>query len=330
MGSVKELLSGAILAREKLFDEKHESSFRLFNGFLEGCPELSVDLYAASAVLHDYGAEGAPDMMEEAQEALREKLPWVKCIVLKRRNAKDAAGRRGKVSYGGSPARKAKAQGVWFSVDLTMNRDASLYLDTANLRLWAMESLKGKSVLNAFAYTGSLGVAALAGGASRVVQLDRNGAFLDVAKKSCALNGFAVEEGDYIAKDFFPAVAEFKRSGRRFDCVFLDPPFFSSTGKGRVDQCGECVRLVNKVRPLINDGGWLVAVNNALFLKGREYLAALEALCADGYLSIESLLPVPDDCAGYASTRRGSLPVDPEPFNHATKIAVLRVRRKAL
>ena len=87
--------------------------------------------------------------------------------------------------------------------------------------------------------------------------------------------------------------------------------------------------LINKVRPLINDGGYLVAVNNALFLSGNDYIEALEALCTEGYLQIEELIPVPDDFTGYTQTRLRSLPVDPAPFNHATKIAVLKVRRKA-
>jgi 23S rRNA (cytosine1962-C5)-methyltransferase len=58
-----------------------------------------------------------------------------------------------------------------------MHGDASFYLDTRNLRGWALEHLAGKSVLNTFAYTGSLGVAAKAAGASRVVHLDLNKTF---------------------------------------------------------------------------------------------------------------------------------------------------------
>jgi 23S rRNA (cytosine1962-C5)-methyltransferase len=54
----------------------------------------------------------------------------------------------------------------------------------------------------------------------------------------------------------------------------------------------------------------------------------LEALCTDGYLSITSLIPVPEDVAGFPSTIRGKPPADPAPFNHSTKIAVLRVQRK--
>jgi 23S rRNA (cytosine1962-C5)-methyltransferase len=84
------------------------------------------------------------------------------------------------------------------------------------------------------------------------------------------------------------------------------------------------------VRPLIADGGYLVAINNALFLSGANYLGELEALCADGYLRIEELIPVPEDFTGYPQTPVGGYPVNPAPFNHPTKIAVLRVRRKTL
>ena len=54
----------------------------------------------------------------------------------------------------------------------------------------AQGHLAGKTVLNTFAYTGSLGVAARAGGAARVVHLDLSRAFLNVAKDSYARNGF--------------------------------------------------------------------------------------------------------------------------------------------
>ena len=134
---------------------------------------------------------------------------------------------------------------------------------------------------------------------------------------------------DFVAADFYAAVSRMKSAGLRFDCVLLDPPFFAETRHGRVDLQGGSARLINKVRPLIGDGGYLVAVNNALFVSGHEYMGALEGLCADGYLCLEELVPVPADFTGYPETRMGSPVTDPAPFNHATKIAVLSVRRKA-
>ena len=48
------LLKSPLSARSALFGPKHETAFRLFNGFSEGCPDLTIDLYARTLVLHDY------------------------------------------------------------------------------------------------------------------------------------------------------------------------------------------------------------------------------------------------------------------------------------
>ena len=329
MSAISEYLDMALAARKDSIDEKHESAFRLFNGFLEGFPALSIDLYARTALLHNYAESASDSDAAIAQNWILEKLPWVRCVIVKTRNGQSDSEKRGIQTYGANPDRKIREHGTWHAIDLTMNRDASLYLDTRNLRLWAQKNLSGKTILNTFAYTGSLGTAALAGGAARVIQLDRNRYFLDVAKTSYMLNGFPIDKKDFIAGDFFPTVSQFKRSGQTFDCVFLDPPFFASTAKGTVDLESGSSKLINTIRPLIRDGGWLVTINNALFVSGRDYLTVLESLCADGYLSLEQLIPIPEDFSGFPETRSGKPPVDPAPFNHSTKIAILRVRRKS-
>ncbi|MGH9841327.1 MAG: class I SAM-dependent methyltransferase [Blastocatellia bacterium] len=326
--SIEALLDAAMTARAGLFDARHEAALRLFNGFTEGWPAVAVDLYARTLVLHDYAER--PEAVDgvTARQFYQARLPWLQAVVLKQRNAATAAARNGVLLDGAQPDSKVREHGVWYAVEPCLNRDAGLYLDTRNLREWALHNLRGKAVLNAFAYTGSLGIAALAGGASRVLQLDLKRAFLNVAKTSCTLNGFPIDRKDFLTGDFWPLISRLNRAGARFDCVFLDPPLFAVTAKGVVDTENNYARLINKVRPLINDGGYLVAINNALFVSGAEYFGLLQSLCADGYLTIESLIPVPPDCTGYATTRVAADVTDPAPFNHATKIAVLRVRRK--
>lgn len=325
-----ERLALALDARAALFDARHESAFRLFNGFYEGAPDLAIDLYASTLVLHNYAdpPERAQATIAVAQAYLLERLPWLRAVVVKPRRALAPEERRGQLVYGDAPDRRVRENGVWYALDLLLNRDASLYLDTRALRAWAKDSLAGCTVLNAFAYTGSLGVAARAGGASQVVHLDRNRAFLNVAKASYTLNGLPIDKADFRAGDFWAQTSGLRRGNAQFDCVFLDPPFFSETSKGTVDLVAESRRVINKVRPLVADGGALVAINNALFAGGAEYLRTLEELASDGYMTIETLVPVPPDFTGYAATRKSDPPVNPAPFNHPTKIAILRVRRK--
>ncbi len=328
MHPVIPLLEAALAPRLPLFDPRHESAFRLFNGFYEGDPDLVIDLYARTLVIFNHAEvpDQALEAIQAAQAFFLSQLPWVQAVVLKTRHADALEVRHGVFVYGEKPDQRAREQGIWYAIDVLLSQDAGLYLDTRGLRQWALKKLSGKTVLNAFAYTGSLGVAAIAGGAFRVVQLDRSRKFLNVAKASYTLNGFPIHLPDFQTVDFWTQTSRMRRRGERFDCVFLDPPFFSLTSKGRVDLVGDSARLINKARPLVNPGGHLVAVNNALFVSGNDYMATLERLCADGYLSIEALIPVPADVTGYPQTIRRSPPADPSPFNHSTKIAILRVK----
>jgi len=329
--SIIPLLEKALEARAALFDARHEAAFRLFNGFAEGNPDLVIDLYASTLVIHNYADDLAQDKLfvEQVVQFLQDELTWLRAGIVKTRNAESQEEKRGKLLFGEKPDTKIKEHGVWYSIDLRINRDASFYLDTRNLRKWLIENTRGKTVLNTFAYTGSLGVAALAGGAGRVVQHDLNRQFLNIAKTSYTLNGFPIHKQDFIAVDFFTLVGKLKRANETFDCVLIDPPFFSTTSKGRVDQINESARLLNKVRPLVNDGGCLITINNALYVSGKEYMQTLDELCKDGYLKIKELIPAPEDFTGYPETRLGKPITDPAPFNHSTKIALLEVKRKS-
>ncbi len=330
-------LESALAARAHLVDPEHRGAFRAFHGHLEGDPRFVVDVYGATAVVYRHGRgaealESGPDPALDALVAhLRATLPWLRVVIVKERDGATDAARRGRVAWtapGAEPDGEVLEHGVRYAVDLVLNQDAGFYLDTRELRRWLLDRSDGRTVLNTFAYTGSLGVAARAGGAARVVHTDLSARFLAVAKASYALNGFDVDRRDFVARDFFSFVRGAKLRGERYDTVVLDPPFFSSTDHGALDLNRDTARLINKVRPLVASGGALVVVNNALYLSGADFLRELEGLCAGGWLSIDALIGVPPDVTGTAATRVGAPPVDPAPFDHSTKIAVLSVRHR--
>jgi 23S rRNA (cytosine1962-C5)-methyltransferase len=324
--SLKPLLDSAVASRLTLFDSNHEKAFRLFNGFSEGYTSLAIDVYAQTLVIHDYADEPNSVFINETAHYMQNNLSWLRASIVKTRNGKTQEEKRGQLIFGAESDKKIKEHNVWYAIDLMINRDASFYLDTRNLRKWLIENMRGKSLLNAFAYTGSLSVAALAGGANNVMQIDKNRQFLNLAKDSYSLNNFPIRNQNFIAQDFFPAISRLKTGKQTFDCVILDPPFFSTTSKGKVDLVNESTRLINKVRPLIKNNGYLITINNALYLSGKEYMQALEQLCKDGYLKIRELITVPEDYVGYQKI--GKPITDPSPFNHSTKIAILDVKKK--
>jgi 23S rRNA (cytosine1962-C5)-methyltransferase len=324
------MLESSLQKRLPLLEDQNTQALRLFNGFLEGFPFLSVDLYHQTVVLYINKILGEESdlLVQAARDFYLIKLPAIKCVIAKHRSSEDPRLKQGELIFGTAPTTQITENGISYALDLLMNQDASFYPDTRNLRQWLTSHSKEKTVLNTFAYTGSLGIAALAGGASRVVQVDRNSRYLDLARKSLQLNQLDAARMKLVGADFFVVIGQMKRRGELFDLVILDPPYFSSTDRGQVNQAGESTRLINKVRPLIRDGGHLVVVNNALFYSGLSFMGELEALCASGYLSIEEIIPVPLDIIGFIPPLPANLPADPVPFNHATKIAVLKVKRK--
>ncbi len=324
-------LRAALEARASLIDARHETAFRALHGFTEGLPALAIDVFATSLVVHDHaGPEGDEAAVRRAVEIVCEAWPWVRAALWKNHRGVSPDARAGVMVLGAREdlARRVREGDVRYALALDAQKDAGLYLDTRNLRAWLTSTSRGARVLNTFAYTGSLGVAACAGGASHVVHVDKSREALNVAKASYTLNGFPVRRPEFVVDDVFAKTAKLRKSGELFDTVIVDPPFFSSTGGGRVDLEAGTARLLDKLRPLVGDGGALVVVHNALFVPGAEVHAALEHLGSDGYATIEQLVDVPDDVSGYAATRVTAPPVDPAPWKHPTKIGIVRIRRK--
>ena len=321
----EQLLQNAVLKRRMLLerDMLHRGAWRLFNGFTEGVSDLAIDLMGRTAVIHDYGKTALDECF--IRDFLLKNLDFIRAIILKKRNSAVESERSGSLIYGEKPDTFIEEHNVRYAVDLTMNHDNGFYADTRNLRQYLLENMQGKSVLNTFAYTGSLGVAAAAGGAERVLQSDLSNKFLQTAYRSASLNGLTFTRKNFRFGDFFPVVSALRKEQAKFDCVIVDPPFFSRTAKGVIDQANNPLGVINKVRPLVAAGGVLIAVNNSLYLSGRDFQEKLESICDGKYLALEKFIPIPEDYCFKCDETQSYYPADPAPFNHPTKIAVLRV-----
>jgi 23S rRNA (cytosine1962-C5)-methyltransferase len=323
-------LEKAFRQRSGLLNSEFTNVIRLFNGFLEGEPRWVIELFGETLVINDNLNIPSDDLqiVRDLSLLYSDWIPALKSVLYKHRYAKDPQLKKGVLIRGERLNNKIRELGIHYFIDLQINQDSSFYLDTRYLRAWLLQHMNGKSVLNTFAYTGSLGVAALAGGASKVVQVDLNRKFLEISHQSCALNGFSTHSMKLIAGDFYRVIGNYRHSGKLFDCVIIDPPHFSTTTAGRVDLVNESTRLINKVRPLVAHNGYLIIVNNALFLSGERFMQELEELCQGPYLEIDRIIPVPQDVIGYPETIVAQLPVEIQPFNHSTKIVILSVQRK--
>lgn len=321
----KTTITTAIQRRRDVMKAPYNTAFRLINGFVEHLPNLVVEVFGKTIVFHNYTDDEI--LVDALVPTIREQLPWLTTGIIKNRKHSSPAQQAGHLIFGETPDTQIEENGVHYAIDLLMNQDASFYLDTRELRKWIKQHAGKKRVLNTFAYTGSLGVAAAAGKAKEVIQLDLSKQFLAVAIESAKLNDNPCKETKYHPADFWSRINHYKTIGKQFDCVILDPPIFSKTARGTIDIAKNYHKLINKVRPLIAHDGYLVTINNALFQSGQEHHAMLEELCKSEYLRIEKIIPVPTDCTVPPGTEHG-LPADPAPYNHSTKITILRIKRK--
>lgn len=322
----QQLIEKALAFRLAMIKPPHNTAIRLFNGFQEGINNLVVDLYGQTLLIQDH-SEDASYKNDDVPAFYRQKLPFITCVVYKNRNMQGEQKPYQILFQTEAICTQIMEHDVKYAINLLLNQDHSFYIDMRQLRHWLKTNLAGKTVLNTFAYTGSLGVAAKAGGARRVVHVDLNHRFLKVVEDSYRLNGWEAAKGELIANDFFKAIGQYKKDNQLFDCVILDPPFFSKTDSGRVDLENDYPRLINKVRPLVAHQGCIVAVNNALFASGEAFYKQLQSLCND-YMAIESIIPIAEDITGNPLLHLNQPLVNPAPFNHATKIVILRLTRK--
>ncbi len=322
-----ERIKQASLLRASFAKDTHV--YRLFNGFFEGHPGLVLDRFGSTLVIMNHAEKAISNafLLEIANWASAS-LPWLTAILFKQRQSSDTKEKFGRLLSGIQPSTQVDELTIKYALDLQLHQDSSFYIDTRNLRDWLRHNLRGMRVLNTFAYTGSLGIAAGVGGAAQVVQTDLNPKFLNLARRSWKLNNGIAGDQQVLAGDFFRITNQLRKAQRLFDCVIVDPPYFSITKAGRVNLAGETTRLINKVRPLVAHEGWLIIINNALFFSGADFIAELQNLCQSGYLSFEQIISIPADITGYPQTRVAFPHVDPAPFNHPTKIAILKAYRK--
>jgi len=134
-----------------------------------------------------------------------------------------------------------------------------LFLDMREVRDWVRKMARGRSVLNLFAYTCSLGLSAILGGATRVLNLDVSKTYLEWGKANYELNDLAVNPHDFVFGEAFDWLGRFARRAEHFDMVIVDPPSFSSTP---FSVARDYPRLVEAAAAAISPGGILLAATN--------------------------------------------------------------------
>ncbi len=186
--------------------------------------------------------------------------------------------------------------GYQLEVDLAGRLDTGLFLDHRLTRELVGQRAENARFLNLFAYTGTASVYAAGGGARTTMTVDLSQTYLDWARRNMAANGFAGDEHKFERADVMKWITEARRSGRRFDLIFVDPPTFSNSkamGKRTWDVQRDHVELLIGVSRLLSEEG--VAIFSCNLRAFKPYMEELEKYGVE--LEEISASTIPEDFA---------------------------------
>ncbi len=219
-------LKRALALRDSIYDRPF---YRLVHAEGDGLPGLAIDRFDDTLTVQ-VGTAG----MERQIETLIQSLEIVlkpKTIML--RNDAPSRGLEGLESYvktakGTGHRIAVEENGTRYIADLAEGQKTGWYYDQRDNRAFIAGFAKGKTVLDAYSYTGGFGILAAKAGAKEVVCLDSSAPALAIAEESARSNGVTVQA---VKADVFEELERLKAAGETFDIVLTDPPPFVKSKK---------------------------------------------------------------------------------------------------
>jgi len=147
--------------------------------------------------------------------------------------------------------------GVPHEVHLLGGLNVGLFTDMREHRRNLGRFTRGRRVLNTFAYTGSLSVAAARGGASEVTSVDLSTGVLKWAMENFRLSGIEPAEPRYrfVGNDVIRFLKEERARKAEYDLVILDPPTYSAARAAGWSMKNDYPDLIALAAELLPRGG---------------------------------------------------------------------------
>lgn len=181
-------------------------------------------------------------------------------------------------------------QGLNYHIEFGKAQNSGLFLDMRNGREWLRQRAEGKKVLNLFSYTCAFSLSAIAGGASKAVNIDLSKASLSKGRENHQLNKLAKKEGKQVVfegVDIFKSNSRIKKYGP-YDILVCDPPSFQ---KGSVNIERDYAKIIRRIPQWMNPGATLMLCLNSPDLDDNFLKTEVSRECPDCHF--EQLLENP-------------------------------------
>ncbi|HEY1836947.1 MAG TPA: class I SAM-dependent rRNA methyltransferase [Rhizomicrobium sp.] len=245
-----ERLRRALAMRDALYDKPF---YRLVHAEGDRLPGLTVDRFGETCVLQITTA-GMEALIEPLRAALDETVA-PKTIVL--RNDTPSRGLEGLPSYVSGDARRilVEENGARYFADPAGGQKTGWYYDQRDNRAFMASLAKGKSVLDAYCFSGGFAVLAARAGAKEAIALDSSQPALSLAEEAAAANNAKVS---FVKTDVFEKLEQLGAQNEKFDIVVADPPPFVKSRKDLEAGAKAYRKLARLSAAVIAPGGFLL------------------------------------------------------------------------
>lgn len=146
--------------------------------------------------------------------------------------------------------------GIKMGIDVGNGQKTGYFLDQKENRDNLKRYVKDKTVLDCFCNQGGFSLCAAKYGAKEVVAADISELALESVRKNAEMNGF--KNIATVAADVFELLKDYKKEGKKFDVIILDPPAFIKTVDSVKNGYYGYRDINTQALKLLNDGGTLV------------------------------------------------------------------------
>jgi 23S rRNA (cytosine1962-C5)-methyltransferase len=246
-------LKRALALRDMLYAKPF---YRLAHAEGDGLPGLTIDRFGDVVVVQVTTA-GMEALLTPLKMALETVLAPASIIL---RNDTSARALEGLESYvraeKGEMGRIAvEENGARYFADLGQGQKTGWYYDQRDNRAFIAGLAKGKSVLDAYSYTGGFGILAAKAGATETVCLDSSAPALTLAEESAAANKISLSA---VKADVFEELERLAAQKEVFDIVVADPPPFVKSKKDLEPGAKAYRKLARLAAAVTKPGGTLL------------------------------------------------------------------------
>jgi len=164
-----------------------------------------------------------------------------------------------------------------YNIEFGKSQNTGLFLDMRNGRDWVREASLGKKILNLFSYTCAFSVAALAGGAKQVVNVDLSKSSLSKGRENHRLNNQDTKKVVFEGVDIFKSYSRLKKYGP-YELLICDPPSFQ---KGSVNIERDYNKIIKRIPQLMVEGGLVMLCLNSPDLDEKFLLSEVSRECPE-------------------------------------------------